>query len=502
MHADNYLDSIDRILRLLTGLLDVTCEIRNAQEEPNTSLNGTPEEQALNRKLYATISATRQSTMVTGPGGETCWGIPMVIDGTVSKSFVVVHGKPPGSISPPDINGKRTISRIQQTADGAVIELVENVLRLLSCRQDSEQELDSLASELSLRYEELNVLYKIGGRAEATTDFINSLSTAMSITGGVINSDYSALCIPSRNIISEYFTDKQNVPRKSMQQLVMKSTPALLKLFSAEIQYFTDHDAEHHPALEPLLEYHRRILAIPMCFDGNIEGILLCGRVLPDQTFATSDQRLMRAVADMLAIKITNAELFEDLKLFLLNLMKSFVRTIEEKDPYTHGHSERVNQNAMEIGKALGLSDRELTSLNSVSLLHDIGKIGVPEHILNKPGLLTPDEYETIKQHPFKGYKILEPIKQLRDYLPAVLYHHERIDGKGYPEGRSGEEIPLLARIIAVADTFDAMTSDRAYRKAKSLEAVIKELIDVSGTQLDARITRIFITKCLGVVVD
>jgi HD-GYP domain-containing protein (c-di-GMP phosphodiesterase class II) len=182
--------------------------------------------------------------------------------------------------------------------------------------------------------------------------------------------------------------------------------------------------------------------------------------------------------------------------------MKSFVRAIEEKDAYTHGHSERVNQNALKIGKALGLNDQDLSSLNFVSILHDIGKIGVSEEILNKPGELTSEEYDQIKEHPHKGCKILEPIKQLKDCLPSILYHHEMIDGTGYPEGLKGEEIPLFARIIAVADTYDAMTSDRAYRRAKRIEDVIQELVDVSGTQLDAEITRVFITKCLCIYIS
>jgi HD-GYP domain-containing protein (c-di-GMP phosphodiesterase class II) len=138
------------------------------------------------------------------------------------------------------------------------------------------------------------------------------------------------------------------------------------------------------------------------------------------------------------------------------------------------------------------MSPEELEALKWASLLHDIGKIGIPENVLNKPGKLTADEYELIKKHPMKGKTILEPIQHLSRSLPAVTYHHERYNGTGYPKGLKGEQIPLAARIIAVADTFDAITSSRSYRKPKSAREAMLVLDQVSGTQLDARLVNIF----------
>jgi HD-GYP domain-containing protein (c-di-GMP phosphodiesterase class II) len=200
-----------------------------------------------------------------------------------------------------------------------------------------------------------------------------------------------------------------------------------------------------------------------------------------------------------MSAKVLSEEHFQDLKEFLFSVMKSFVKAIEEKDRYTRGHSDRVNKFSLQIGSRLGLSSREMESLNIASLLHDIGKIGVSKKILNKTTELTKKEYASIQQHVSKGYEILIPIKQLENCLPIILYHHERIDGKGYPKGLRDKEIPLLAKVIAVADVYDAITSDRAYRDARSSDEAIQEMRRVSGTQLDTDITTIFIEQCLEV---
>ena len=479
-------------------MLDVSFALWDSRSH-STCIWNKQEDEELYSTLFTSIAETRQSQMVTGPRGESIWGIPMVTNGCVDESFIVIHRKPSAVIPLLDTDGNTTITRIQQTAERAIITLVEDVLRLLSYQQESEQELDSLASELSLRYEELNFIYKIGTKAEAITDFMNTLHYLLQKTGELIDSDYIALYIPPKNIFVDTCRYSDIAPSVSMQQAVMSAAPALLKTFSTGIDYLSDHDCQTHPYLSPILKEYKRLLTIPISFDEKKEGIIYLAKNISDASFTIADKRLVCVVADMIAIKIINAELFDDLKHFLLNLMKSFVRAIEEKDTYTHGHSERVNEHALNIGRALGLTDQELSSLNFVSILHDIGKIGISEKLLNKAESLTSQEYHAIKEHSLKGYMILEPIKQLKGYLSAILYHHERIDGTGYPEGLSGQEIPLFARIIAVADTFDSMTSDRAYRKAKDFESAVKELLDVSGTQLDPDITRVFITRCLGI---
>jgi len=169
------------------------------------------------------------------------------------------------------------------------------------------------------------------------------------------------------------------------------------------------------------------------------------------------------------------------------------VFAIEAKDIYTRGHSERVNRYAMLTADRLQLDKAEKNVLNWASILHDIGKIGVPGSILNKPARLTEEEFDVIKRHSKKGHDILEPLEQLASScLPGILHHHERYDGNGYPHGLRGEEIPFLARIIAVADTFDAITSNRAYRSARAAEQALAIVEEVAGTQLDPKVVKAF----------
>ncbi len=169
-----------------------------------------------------------------------------------------------------------------------------------------------------------------------------------------------------------------------------------------------------------------------------------------------------------------------------LPAIASLVRAVEARDPYTRGHSERVAHYAALLGGELGLSMDEIERLWLAGLLHDIGKIGVPDAILHKPGPLTEEEYRRVKQHCQVAVQILSPISGLRHVIPFVLSHHERVDGKGYPNGLAGEAIPLSARILAVADGFEAMTSHRAYRQAYSTERALEILEEGAGTQWDA----------------
>ena len=172
-------------------------------------------------------------------------------------------------------------------------------------------------------------------------------------------------------------------------------------------------------------------------------------------------------------------------------VIKSFIRSIEIRDSYTRGHSERVAYYSKRIAKELGLPDSEVSKIYMAALLHDIGKIGIPDSILLKPGRLSKEEYEIIKIHPLLSYEILKNIEPLKVSLTGIKYHHERWDGSGYPEGLKREKIPIDARIIAVADTFDAMTSDRIYRKAMDKKKAIKEIRDLAGKLFDPEVVEV-----------
>jgi len=184
----------------------------------------------------------------------------------------------------------------------------------------------------------------------------------------------------------------------------------------------------------------------------------------------------------------------------MMATIKAFSETLEQKDPYTRGHCSRVSAISLNIGRMCGLNDSEMTILEGGSLLHDIGKIGIPESILNKPERLDPDEVEILKTHTLAGEKILKFIDMFAPYIPIVRSHHERYDGNGYPDGMAGEEIPYLVRIVTIADTFDAMTSGRSYRKSVPIEETISEIQNNKGLQFDPELVDLFINHKLYII--
>lgn len=193
----------------------------------------------------------------------------------------------------------------------------------------------------------------------------------------------------------------------------------------------------------------------------------------------------MRKIVDKQRLQADNLQLFDTIKVLALAL--------DARDHYTHGHSRQVTEYAVDIAREMGLSFKEIDIIRDASILHDIGKIGITDAILLKPGRLTEEEYAEIKKHPVIGKKILEPVNCLADKIPLIYHHHERIDGQGYPEGLKGDDIPLGARILSVADAYQAMTSDRPYRKALPALIAIEELKRFKGRQFDPNIVDAFL---------
>ena len=175
------------------------------------------------------------------------------------------------------------------------------------------------------------------------------------------------------------------------------------------------------------------------------------------------------------------------------NILTALVGALDLKDPYTKGHSLHVAEGSMKLGKHLGLTPKKLDTLYMAAILHDVGKISIPDYILTKPDRLTKEEYDLIKTHPIKGYQLLKPIDGMEEIAEIILYHHERCDGKGYPEGLHCEEIPMLSKIITVVDAFDAMVNRRVYRRALSFNEAIEEIKRNLGTQFDPHIGEKFL---------
>ena len=204
------------------------------------------------------------------------------------------------------------------------------------------------------------------------------------------------------------------------------------------------------------------------------------------QNFNMMSESIEEAIAQLKKAAHENHLLF-------LNSVRMLAAAIDAKDPYTRGHSERVARYAIGIGKNLSLPERDMRNLRISALLHDVGKIGIDDRILRKPGALSDEEFEVMKQHPAKGAAIMSGVAQLIDIIPGMKYHHEKWSGGGYPDGLEGEQIPMQARIVAIADTFDAMTTNRPYQKAMELGYVVEKIKSFGGTRFDPRVVEAFV---------
>jgi putative nucleotidyltransferase with HDIG domain len=202
-------------------------------------------------------------------------------------------------------------------------------------------------------------------------------------------------------------------------------------------------------------------------------------------------------------IRIGNKSSFQDNNSIILNTIYALAATVDAKDHYTYGHSKKVAKYATDIAEALGYSQERIAILRAAALLHDIGKIGVSDRVLVKAGPLTDEDWEPIRAHPKLGVAILKHVESLNGCLAAIQYHHERYDGTGYPAGLKGENIPLDARILAVADSYDAMTSLRPYRQGKfTHEQAVEELKRCAGTQFDSKIVEVFVSLNRSLLVE
>jgi response regulator RpfG family c-di-GMP phosphodiesterase len=273
------------------------------------------------------------------------------------------------------------------------------------------------------------------------------------------------------------------------------------------------HGSRSYRFLEaPPRELDRRLVSlcsIPLKLNGRIIGMLNAYSYTRGNKFSEGQRKMLYVLASRAAVSIENARLYEnlvdanqDLTKANVSLEENFKQTIigfahalEESDRYTRGHSERVSMYARLIAIGLRLTGPEIDVIVKVGLMHDVGKIGVRNDKLNKPGKLTPEELAMFRSHPAKGKRILEPIPFMRDIVPGCYCHHEAWDGSGYPQGLVGDHIPLIGRVVAVADAYDAMTSDRAYRKALPHEIACGELERCTGSQFDPEIVPVFLAQ-------
>jgi HD-GYP domain-containing protein (c-di-GMP phosphodiesterase class II) len=354
-----------------------------------------------------------------------------------------------------------------------------------------ESELTSLSTQLSNTYEELSLVYQLssGMRVNRTprefiqracTEVIDvihvrGLGVAVELDNSPLDQSalYGTLSLPEA-LVRKLGTQLINILR-------LRPTPLLINDVSAD------------SAFGWLAPYTPNLMAVPLQRQEQVFGCIFALDKSSDE-FDTVDAKLLNSIANESSIYLENSILYEDVRELLMGLLHSLVNAVDAKDAYTCGHSERVALLSRMIAQQARLSEQLVERIYMAGLLHDVGKIGVPEAVLQKAGKLTPEEFEQIKKHPEMGARILQDIKQLRDIIPGVLYHHERYDGRGYPTGLAGEDIPLMGRVICLADCFDAMTSSRTYRKAMPLEVALTEIRRCAGTQFDPHLADVFLS--------
>ncbi|MFH1562757.1 MAG: HD domain-containing phosphohydrolase [Nitrospirota bacterium] len=385
---------------------------------------------------------------------------------------------------------------------------------LISKIENLEKELHEMTQELSLAYEELALVYdvsmSIGTMLNVDRLPIEVLTKAMNI----LEAKYGYLML---------FDDEDF---KLKIRAAIGFDPEKLNKFRTEFiaeegisgQAIREGKFIIQTHIQTSKEIHEHILGIdnilciPMKYKDEPVGVITLGDKHSGEPFYTPDAKLLYSLATLISTTLQNARFFCQLQDLFITTVNSLSSAIDEKDPYTKGHSDRVTEYALDIVKALNMAEKDKNIVELAARLHDLGKIGVSEAILGKPGKLDDEEWKIMKAHPLKGVMILQPAEEIRETLaavqqarlvvpkedikniiPGIKHHHERYDGKGYPDGLVGEDIPLIARIIAVADAFDAMTSTRSYRPAMSEEAATVELVKNAGYQHDPNIVELFI---------
>lgn len=361
---------------------------------------------------------------------------------------------------------------------------------------DARHFLASFEEERETRsYRALEMLHKADRAFRDIEEFKGLLSNLLELTMEtlpatrgyifLIQRDAGSLVPYVRYPVTALADDGEIVVSQTILQTAVRQKTAIISSNALVDERFTHSQSVVDSAI------HSAMCA-PLVNRGKVLGIVYVDS--PQRNaFSAEDLALFSAMALKAGVAIDNARLYDDLRSLFYNTVETLVRTIQAKDQYTSGHSTRVSRLSILIAEKLNLSTKETHQAYLASMLHDIGKIGVPDDLLNRPGKLTDEEMERVRDHVQLGASMLEMLGEMHPIVPLIRHHHEAWDGTGYPDGLKGEEIPLISRIIAVADMYDAMTSDRAYRKRMTQAEAIAEVRRVSGTKIDPRVAEAFL---------
>ena len=394
---------------------------------------------------------------------------------------------------------------------GIFSEMIVLLAESFNTSAKAEEQIDMVSNELAHTYEELVLLHKVSTHMKLTESDANFLQMACDNLTNIVSVEGIAILLERMVGDQELMVV---VAGSGLIDIDERMAGVLRGRLTTEID--SGKEAMLDSDVDDKFKYDwpeniKNIIAVPLfgkdkgesrISDGSrrcsqIMGMMVAINRIDKPDFDSTDIKLFNSVANSCAVFVENGRLFKDLQELFIGSLKALTNSIDAKDQYTRGHSERVAFISRWIAEKLVakglLTEEQLHRIYLSGLLHDIGKIGVDESVLRKKGKLTEEERNCMKTHPSIGAGILNEIKQMRDIVPGILCHHERIDGRGYPNGLIGDEIPLMGKIIGLADSFDAMTSDRVYRPAMTVEEAIAEIEKCLGTQFDGDVAKAFI---------
>ncbi len=355
-------------------------------------------------------------------------------------------------------------------------------------------EIQGMSKELTASYEELSLLYKLSTSLTVTQPADVFLSDACRELQQVVGLSWLTLQLVENEPRLEALAGRtfSAGPMAADPATVTNIALMLLDRYR-EASGPQVVDDTRTLGISVLPRIARDLLVVPLRLDGRPIAILFGGDKRNGAQITSVDSKLCDSLANSLTIFLQNTMLYEDVQAMFMGTLHALTSAIDAKDSYTHGHSERVALVARMIAEAIGLDEPTVERIYISGMIHDVGKIGVPESVLTKPGKLTDEEFAQVKLHPQIGARILQDIRQMHDLIPGVLYHHEKWNGRGYPFGLRGEAIPLFGRVIGLADAFDAMSSNRTYRNGLLLEEVLGEIRSCAGQQFDPELAEAFL---------
>ena len=356
-----------------------------------------------------------------------------------------------------------------------------------------EEEVKLQTQELKKSKDQLSILYQISRSISSTLELDNILKVILDFSVKISGANRGSVMLLDEKKNVFFIKAAYNLSEKIIREITFAKDENTIGwvVKNKKPLYIKDLEQDKRFSKKEGIDYKlKQLLMVPIIIEGEVKGVINLDN---NTSFTTDTINLLKSFSEQVAVAINNARLYQKIQDSYFEIVKALAQAIEAKDPYTHGHSARVMEYAVSIAQKLGLPEEEIELLRYAAILHDIGKIGVRGIILNNPDGLTNEEYDEIKKHAAIGENIVQPIELLQPIRPLIRHHHEWYNGKGYPYGLSGENIPLGARILAIADAYDAMKSDRPYRRALTEETAIQELKRGSGTQFDSKIVEIFL---------